>query len=111
VSQLHGITQSVQLRDATGRVLGRSKQRMLRSSDIVTLLRQGLVRFVVAKCGEPLQRIPPFQSYDFWKTEVKPRIVETETFDRADFPGGYCYVASEWMDGQSLPVVLLEMYH
>lgn len=102
----------IELWDSSGNSIP-AKQRVLRSSDIVALLRQGLVRFVVAECGEPLQWIPPLQSYDFWKSEVKPRIVEseTETFDRADFPGAYCYVASEWMDGQSLPLVLLEMYH
>ncbi len=49
--------------------------------------------------------------HDFWKTELKPRIVEMETFDQAEFPGAYCYVASEWADGEPLPLVLLEMYH
>jgi hypothetical protein len=88
-----------------------AKQRSLTSSDITAMLRQGVVRFVVADCGEPLRWIPPSQFYDFWKTEVKPRIVETETFDQAQFPGAYCYVASEWTDGQPSPLVLLEKYH
>lgn len=85
--------------------------RALGHRDIVDLLRQEHVRFVVAECGEPLQWIPCSNGYGFWKAEVKPRIVETETFDLADFPGNYCYVASEWADGQPLPIVLLEMYH
>jgi len=88
-----------------------TKRRTLVASDVVAMLRQGLVRFVVAECGGSLRWIPPSHCYDFWKTELKPRIVETQTFDQADFPGAYCYVASEWDDGQPSPLVLLEMYH
>ena len=88
-----------------------SKQRTLGGSDVAALLRQGLVRFVVAECGDSLKWIPPSQCYDFWKTELKHRIVETETFDQANFPGAYCYVVSEWADGQPSSLVLLEMYH
>ena len=88
-----------------------SKQRTLNESDMTALLRQGQVRFVVAECGDPLKWIPLSQCHDFWKTELKPRIVETERFNLEDFPGAYCYVASEWDDGQPSPLVLLEKYH
>jgi hypothetical protein len=88
-----------------------TKQRTLSRDDVVALLRRGLVRFVVAECGDPLKWIPPSDCYGFWKTELKPRIVETKTFELEDFPGAYCYVASEWADGQFTPLVLLEMYH
>ena len=88
-----------------------AKQRALGGSDIAALLRQGQVRFVVADCGKRLEWIPPPQCYDFWKTRVKPRIVEADKFDLADFPDKCCYVASEWADGESPPIVLLEMYH
>jgi hypothetical protein len=88
-----------------------SKRRTLGGGDIATLLRQGEVRFVVADCGKPLGWIPSSRTYDFWKTEVKPRLVETEAFYLETFPGGYCYVASEWADGQLSPIVLLEMHH
>lgn len=87
------------------------KQRALCGYDVPAMLRQGLVRFVVAECGDPLKWIPSSRCYDFWETEVKSRIVETDTFDQADFPGAYCYVASEWADGQPSTVVLFEMYH
>jgi hypothetical protein len=87
------------------------KLRTLGRVEIAALLRQEQVRFVVAECGEPLRWVPCSGVYDFWKTEVKPRIVETETFDQADFPAGYCYVASEWTDDQPSPIVLLEKYH
>lgn len=87
------------------------KQRILGGRDVAALLRLGPIRFVVAECGEPLHWIPWLDAYDFWKIEVKPRIVETETFDLTDFPACYCYIASEWTDGQSSPIVLLEKYH
>ena len=88
-----------------------AKRRALGGSDIAALLRQGQVRFDVADCGKQLEWIPPPQCYDFWKTRVKPRIVEADRFDLADFPGEYCYVATEWADGESPPIVLLEQYH
>jgi hypothetical protein len=88
-----------------------TKLRTLSTSEIASLMRNGVVRFVAADCGRPLKWIPLSQCNDFWKTEVKPRIVETETFDLADFPGAYCFVASEWADGLVSPIVLLEMCH
>jgi hypothetical protein len=96
--------------DAEGNVT-MARQRALRSGDIAGMLRQRVIRFVVANCGDPLTWIQPEQCYDYWKTEVKPRLVETEMFDQEAFPGAYCYVASEWTDGQPSPLVLLEMYH
>lgn len=88
-----------------------ARRRSLGGIDIAAMLRQGVVRFVVADCGEPMRWIPPSRCYEFWKSEVKPRIVETATFDQAEFPGAYCYAASEWNDGRATPLVLLEMYH
>jgi len=88
-----------------------AKQRMLGGSDVAGMLRKGQVRFVVANCGKRLEWIPRPQCYDFWKTQVKLRIVETGTFEQEDFQGAYCYVASEWADGESSPIVLLEKYH
>jgi hypothetical protein len=99
-----------ELWDAKGNLTS-ARQRTLGSSDIAGMLRRGVIRFVVANCGDPLEWIQPAKCYDFWKTEVKPRIVESETFDQAEFPGAYCYVASEWADGEPSPLVLLEMYH
>jgi hypothetical protein len=88
-----------------------TKKRLLGGNDVAAMLRRGPIRFVVAECGDPLRWIPPSHCHDFWKTELRPRIVETDVFDQADFLGAYCYVASEWADGEPLPLVLLEMYH
>lgn len=79
--------------------------------EIAELLRRGQIRFIVADCGKSLQWIPYSSAYDYWKAEVKPRIAEMEILSPADFPGNYCYVASEWADGQPSPIVLLERYH
>ena len=100
-----------ELWDSEGKLTA-TKQRILRGSGVVALLRQGLVRFVVANCGDPLRWIEPSQCYDFWKSELKPRIVETEAFDLAGFPDAYCYVVSEWADEKTfLTFLLLEKYH
>lgn len=96
--------------DSSG-VLTTTRTRTLDGSDVAALLRLGTVRFVIAACGDALEWIPQSQCYDFWKNELKPRIVETEAFDLDDFPGAYCYIASEWVDRQTSPIVLLEMYH
>jgi hypothetical protein len=99
-----------ELWDSKG-TLNVSKKRDLGGNEIKGLLRQGSVRFVVANLGHSLKWIPLSSSYDFWKTEAKPRIVETETFYLADYPGEYCYYASEWSDDEPTPIVLLEMRH
>jgi hypothetical protein len=96
--------------DAEGKVSA-TKRRTLTSNDIAAMLRQGLIRFVVADCGDPLNWISLRHCYDFWKTEVKSRTVDIDAFDPTQFADAYCYVASEWTDGQPTPIVLLEKYH
>ena len=88
-----------------------TNQRSLDGNEIASLLRRGTVRFVVADVGKLLRWIPPSDCYEFWKIEVKPRLVETPTFNLAEFSGVYCYVASEWGDGRSASIVLLEKHH
>jgi hypothetical protein len=83
-----------ELWDSTGS-LPVEKRRTLTTGEIASLLRQGRVRFVVADIGHRLEWIPLQQCYEFWKTEVKPRIADMEQFDLENFPDAYCYVASE----------------
>lgn len=86
--------------------------RDLSANDVRKLLRAGPVRFAVAMILFPLRVVPENQCYEFWKAEVQPHLVSDPdagaTLD--DFPGGYCYFASEWSDGGS-PVVLLTAAH
>src|SRR5689334_6966351 len=73
-----------------------SRVRWLTSDDITSLLRAGRVRFVVADVGASPRWIPLSECYDFWKTEAQPHLAAPKS--RAsldDFPGGYCYFASE----------------
>jgi hypothetical protein len=92
-------------------LLPAARHRPLRGTDVAALLRQGTVRFVVADIGQRLRWVPPSDCYGFWKTELQPWIVESDTFDLDNFPGEYCYAASEWLDGNPSPLVLLEKYH
>src|SRR5438876_10195234 len=84
-----------ELSDVTGPVPAR-RGRRLGTPEITQLLRAGPVQFVVANLG-PLRWVPIAEAYSFWKAEVKPRVVraEAEKFSHEDYPGAYCYVASE----------------
>ena len=59
--------------------------------------------------------MPVEDCYQFWKLEVKVRLVEPDkdggVFRLEDFPGEYCFIASEWRDGAEASVILLEKYH
>jgi len=86
--------------------------RDLATADVRELLRAGPVRFAVAMMLFPFHIVPEQQCYEFWKSEVQSHLVcdpdEGAALD--DFPGGYCYFASEWSDGGS-PIVLLSAAH
>ena len=87
--------------------------RELAAADLVDLLRQSKVCFVVADAGT-LEWVPREQCYAFWKSEVKPRLVDPAVAEKGfyleDFPGAYCYLASQCSsDGD--PVVLLRKFH
>jgi hypothetical protein len=101
-----------QLWDSSGRFLPLQRGRDLSEQDIASLLRSGLTRIVVANCGDPLEWVPLPELYIFWKGEVKPRLWEPslERCRLEDFPGEYCYGATEWT-GDGGPVILLEKYH
>ena len=69
------------------------------------------LRFVLANCGHKLRWESEEERFTFWKSEVRPHIVEETRLYLEDYPGGYCYRASEWHLGNGNRVVLLEMYH
>jgi hypothetical protein len=89
-----------------------TRLRDLRATELRDLLRAGPVRFLVADIATGLRSIPQTQCFTFWKSEVRPHFV-ADPDGRAyldDFPGSYCYFASEWTDGGP-PIVLLSVYH
>jgi hypothetical protein len=87
----------------------------LGADEIADMLRQGKVQFIVADCGYLLDWISMDRCFQFWKSEVKPRLVEPEVADKGfrlqGYPGEYCYVASRWVGDDAEPVVLLEKAH
>src|SRR5688500_5395202 len=86
--------------------------RDLGTSDVRELLRAGPVRSAVAMMLSPFRVVPEPECYEFWKSEVQPHLV-SDPDDGAvlvNFPGGYCYFASECSDGAS-PIVLLTAAH
>ncbi|MDB5347073.1 MAG: hypothetical protein JWP89_5450 [Schlesneria sp.] len=91
------------------------KQRDVGIEQITNLLRQGSVSFVVANGGERLNWIAEVDTHRFWKDEVKPHLVESQAaedgFHLEDYPGEYCYTASEWRGQGNLIAILFEKHH
>ena len=96
-------------------VVAAEERGALRSHEIRKLLRVGPVRFVVADVGRPLVWVPLEQCYTFWKEEVKERVVDPLMAESGyfldDYPGAYCYLASEWRSGTGESIVLLSTSH
>jgi hypothetical protein len=89
-----------------------SRGRSLTGDDITNLLRAGLVQFVVADVGAPPRWIQLHDCYQFWKEEVKPHLAAGSKAVLDEFPGSYCYFASEWDNGvDAQPIVVLEKSH
>lgn len=105
-----------ELWDSVGPVAAR-RGRRLGGADILELLHaEGGVQFVVAGVGEgPPRWVPAADAHRFWKAGVQPRIVPADAirFDYDAYPGGYCYVATEWLlDRPGVArLVLLESHH
>ena len=81
---------------------------------VCIFLSSGTVQFVVANIGSPLRWISVGDRFTFWKGEVKVRLVpaDAEKFYLDDYPGEYCYVATEWTRSPSQStIVLLECHH
>ena len=83
----------------------------LNADGIRDLLRSGPVQFVEA--DYELRWIPKEERFDFWKAELRDRVVETpDRFSLDDYPDEYCYVVSLWdVPGHPYPVVVAEKWH
>ena len=91
-------------RGSAGRLGNRDREQLRQ------LMRSGPVRFVVADVGNPLKWISLQDCYEFWKSEVQPHVGNPDGADLTDYPGEYCYFATEWSDGAE-PIVLLSKAH
>jgi hypothetical protein len=82
------------------------------AEDITSLLGTGLVTFVVADVGVAPYRIELGSCYEFWKKEIKPHLAKTVEVALEEYPGSYCYFATQWSsEKESAPIVLLEKHH
>jgi len=88
-------------------------------NEIKELLRTQDVIFVVDNIGIELKIIPKSDSYNFWKYDVKMRIVEPENaekgFSLENYPDEYCYLASKWKNSYDCndltTYILLQVSH
>jgi hypothetical protein len=100
-----------ELWDENGSVAAR-RQGDLSADDIRQLLRNRAVRFVVADVGAKLMWVPESETFAFWKDEVRARLAEPDArVNLEQFPGGYCYFASEWSGPGSMSIVVLQRCH
>jgi hypothetical protein len=85
----------------------------LGEAEIKELLRTEAVEFAVAGGSPRLEWVPAGERFDFWKTELRPHLLDprADSFRLEDFPGEYCYDASEWRLADGGCVILLEMQH
>ena len=83
----------------------------LNAAGVIEMIKAGAT-FVVANGGQPPRWIDPAHRFEFWKSEVKPRLAD---YDQPIFLerylGEYCYIASKWRLPDGLSVVVLEMKH
>jgi hypothetical protein len=88
--------------------------RDLTTADVTEMLRRSMVQFVINDAGK-LEWIPREQCYAFWKAEVKGKLVEPDRAEAGfyldDFPGEYCYLATECKTISIDPVVVLRKFH
>jgi hypothetical protein len=88
------------------------RTRHLTDKNIQEILSASPVDFVIADIGLKLQWISLDQSFDFWKNELKPHLVNgMDGFQLDKFPGNYAYIASEWSGEHPTKIILLEKYH
>ena len=89
-----------------------ARDQSLSEEGVRKLLASGPVQFVVVDVGTAPRWIPANECFNFWKTEVKPRLASKERAFLHEFPGGYCYFASQWNGGElAAPIVVLEKHH
>ena len=88
-----------------------AREKSLTHDDVRAFLTSGPVQFVVADVGMAPRWIPESECFDFWKNEAKPHLASGTRASLNEFPGGYCYFASQWEGETTAPIVLLEKHH
>lgn len=88
-----------------------TRGKSLTFEDVREFLASGTVQFVVVDVGVAPRWIPASECFEFWKNEAKPHLAGDTKVDLNEFPGGYCYFASQWEGETTAPIVLLEKSH
>ena len=88
-----------------------TRRRALGLDELSALLRQGPARLVIACIGRALRWLPERVGYESWMPELRAHLADPAVAGAApdEFPGGYCYLASEWGLPSGDTVVLLEI--
>ena len=83
----------------------------LNAADVIDMIKAGAT-FVIADVGQPPRWIDSAHRFDFWQTEVKPRLADVEQHAFLErYPGGYFYFASKWQLSDGLPLIVIERHH
>ncbi len=110
-----GIVTKLPLRGLWGEngAITASRLRELSISDVIDLLREGEVQFIVADVGSKPRWIDLADCYRFWMDEAKHHMAEPDNGGAASAtPGVYSYWASEWHSEEvKVPVIVLEVSH
>jgi hypothetical protein len=88
-----------------------TRGKSLTFDDVREFLASGTVQFVVADVGVAPRWIPASECFDFWRNEIKAHLASGTKAALNEFPGGYCYFASQWEEGTTAPIVVLEKHH
>jgi hypothetical protein len=91
-------------------LLGLRKE-ALGKEQIREMLKGGAVQFAEGNLYLHIRWIPLNQTYDYWKAEVIPHLMEpTQQYYTDELPDEYGYHASKWeLDGEV--IVFLEIKH
>jgi hypothetical protein len=86
--------------------------KFLTREDVRRFLKSGAVQFVVADVGAAPHWIPQGDCFRFWKDEAKTHLASEAKARLEEFPGEYCYFASQWEPQRpQAPIVVLEKHH
>lgn len=96
-----------------GGVVDARRGRHIGELDIREHLRAAQPSFVLVNIGHPLRWFDHDNRFEIWKSELRPRLVppDQSRFFLSDFPGEYCYIATEWLSHDVVCCISFEKHH
>jgi len=81
-------------------------------NELKEFLKNQKVEFAVAAIGNEIKWIPLSECFIYWKKEVKGHcVLDPNKFSLGDYPEGYVYLPSIWMNINNEVIILLEEFH